>query len=456
MFVTHSSAYRIGIDGFSLAQPRGTGVATYGRTLSFALRALGHPVDVLYGMNIGRRTPAALQEVLFFDSLDEDQGQTAPPLKPFSARWFKEKATSWHDRTAFELTLSGRVEQRGFAGRMPAYDRILDIPRLFQRADRHFRQTGRFLTITIPDTPRIMHWTSPLPIRARGAVNLYTIHDLAPLHFPDTTPEDEDAQLRLLRAVCEQADGLCTVSESSARAITSFCPEAAPRLVTTWQSALPDGATLNSSPQDSAKEIYGSFGLRPDSYFLFFGSPGPRKNIGRLVEAFLAAQTSRRLVLVGANGWTNERDLRLLEAGLASGRVVSTEYLPRQSLFALIRHARGVVLPFVMDGSGLPVLEAMATGTPVITSREASLPDIAGEAAILIDAHDVSSITHGLETLDRDDALAARLRREGAVRAEFFSMARYQERLAQMYHRLMQNRHPVSASPLQPRQQEGS
>lgn len=417
---------RIGVDGFNLALSRGTGVATYARTLTYCLRAMGHEVDVVYGMNIYARTSPAMREIIFFDSLDQDHAGKAP--KALTKRWFSE---NFGPRRAVEVPMTGRVEPRGFAHRLPAADRVLNVPALFRHAARHYKRSKRFLNIQVENPPAVMHWTYPLPIRLAGAKNIYTIHDLVPLRLPYTTLDDKGVHFRLIRDLAQSADMICTVSEASRQDILSFHPGAERKIFNTYQSFRPKAEIRDDAAL--AGELSGLFELSPDGYFLFFGSLEPKKNIGRMIEAFLATASARKLVIVGAMAWKSESELRHLKRGQSSGRVLHLEYLPEPALNRLIRGARAVLFPSLTEGFGLPVLEALALGTPVLTSREGALPEVAGEAAIFVDAYDVGVITAGITHLDQDDATCAALRVAGPKQAEIFSMQAYQERLRRMY-----------------------
>jgi glycosyltransferase involved in cell wall biosynthesis len=422
---------RVGVDGFNLASRQGTGVATYARTLTSCLQGMGHDVDVIYGMNISARTEPDLREIIFFDSLDQEHVRKPP--KPFTARWWSEQKSNFGGLKGVEVPMSGRVESRGFAHRMPAYDRILNVPALFRHAACHFRRTNRFLTIKVENTPAIMHWTSPLPIRLEGAQNIYTIHDLTPLRLPYATPEDKSVHFRLIAELAKSADMLCTVSEASRRDILAYHPGAEQKVFNTYQSFKPNARLLARSEADIVAELEGLFELTPDGYFLFLGALEPTKNIGRMIEAFLATPTSRPLVIVGEMAWKSESELRFLKRAQESGRVRHLEYLPETTLTGLVRCARAVLFPSLSEGFGLPVLEALSLGTPVLTSREGALPEVAGEAAIFVDAYDTSMIAAGIAHLDVDDATCSGLRALGPVQAAQFSVPAYQERLGEMY-----------------------
>ena len=422
---------RVGVDGFNLASAQGNSVATYARTLTSCLRSMGHDVDVLYGMNIPAHTAPDLREILFFDALAQEQVRNPP--KPFTARWWCERKNNLGGIRGVEVPVSGRVDSRGFAHRMPAYDRILNIPQLFRRAACHFRRTGRFLSIKVENTPAIMHWTCPLPIRLEGAKNIYTIHDLVPLRLPQAVPGDKTAHFRLIAELAKSADMLCTVSEATRRDLLVYHPSAERKLFNTYQAIKPNPRALSRSEADIAAELSSLFDLTPDGYFLFSGALEPKHNIGRMIEAFLLTPTSRPLVIVGDMAPISESDLHVLKRAQEIGRVRHLEALPETTLTGLIRSARAVLFPALTEGFGLPVLEALTLGTPVLTSREGALPEVAGEAAIFVDAYDTSMIAAGIAHLDADDATCTGLRALGPVQAAQFSMQAYQQRLSEMY-----------------------
>ena len=440
---------RVGLDGFNLAMRRGTGVATYARTLSRCLHGLGHPVDAVYGMNIGARTPAALREVLFFDGLDQDGGR--PPPAPLTPRWLRELSLVAHGLDAVPVPITGRVVAQAFAARLPHQDRVLNAPDLFGAAERHFRRYSRFLRLRMPDPPAVMHWTYPLPIRLEGARNIYTIHDLVPLRLPYTTLDNKRFYYRLIRGCLRWGDHVCTVSEASRRDILDLFAAPPGRVTNTYQAAVPPTPALAQSDAQVAEQVRGLFGLEPDGYFLFFGAIEPKKNIGRLIEAHLTSGLATPLVIVGARAWRSEGELQLVQPWGASGgasggalggegfkparpqQVRQLDYLPAALLMTLVRGARAVVFPSLYEGFGLPVLEAMLLGTPVLTSTEGSVPEVAGDAALLVNPYDPAAIAEGLRRLDSDDGLRAELAARGRHQAERFSMARYQARVAAMY-----------------------
>jgi glycosyltransferase involved in cell wall biosynthesis len=425
---------RVGIDGFNLAMPRGTGVATYGRILTEALGSLGCHVDVLYGLGITRKTPAMLREVLFFDGLDTESGR-APPTA-MTPRWFEEAIGTRFGVRGLQIPITGRVVATGFASRLPHFDRVLNVPDLFRLAERYFKRTRRFLRVRLPDPPKIMHWTYPLPLLLEGAHNVFTLHDLVPLRLPYTTLDNKRAYLRLIRGCLRWGDHVCTVSEASRRDIMELFAAPPERITNTYQTASLPPPPVPLAELDTW--LAGLFDLRRGGYFLFFGALEPKKNVGRIIEAYLAAGLETPLVIVGGRAWKSETELRLVQ-GKEGKRITGTEqvrmleYMPGTWLSGLVQGARAVLFPSLYEGFGLPVLEAMQLGIPVLTSTESSLPEVAGDAAVLVDPYRTTDIAEALRIIDGDDDLRARMSDAGRQQAELFSLAAYQARLAAMY-----------------------
>ncbi|MBS1032300.1 MULTISPECIES: glycosyltransferase family 4 protein [Gluconobacter] len=431
MTVAVSPPFHVTLDGFNLALPRGTGVATYARTLSEALKGMSAQVDVLYGFNIPSHTPAALREVLFYDRLGEEEPKTKARF--LSERWKARQRSTLTGCTAQTVPADSQIDARSFSERMPAFDQLLNARDLFFVAAQRYRATRRFMTVNLPVTPDVMHWTYPFPIRVRGARNVYTVHDLVPLRLPHATLDDKSYYFRLMTDLCRHADAICTVSEASKRDIIAFSSQVAPLVHNTYQTIRSPAASLKINEETLKDVLERLYGLRRDGYYLFFGSIEPKKNIGRLLEAMLSSSAERPLVIVGAMAWKATGELRLLERCLNTGRVIRMEYLPERDLMTLVRGARALLFPSLAEGFGLPVIEAMTLGTPVMTSCEGALPEVGGDAVLTVDAYDIPQITAAIERLDRDDSLCAALRAAGPNQAARFDMSCYQIRLKAFY-----------------------
>ncbi len=162
----------------------------------------------------------------------------------------------------------------------------------------------------------------------------------------------------------------------------------------------------------------------PEAYFLFVGTLEPRKNLLRLLQAF-STQAHRmpsvQLVLVGAGGWGGQNlEQRLCRLAIED-RVLLVGRLDEASLHGYYRHAMALVLPSLYEGFGLPLLEAMQYGVPVITSNCSSMPEVAGAGGLLVDPRDVSNIAAAMVELATDDVLRQRLGAAALAQAAGFS-----------------------------------
>lgn len=219
-----------------------------------------------------------------------------------------------------------------------------------------------------------------------------------------------------------RAAALTAISQATADDLTARFPAAGPKTEITLLAA---DASFAAAGDPAA--VLARHGLTEGRYVLAVGTLEPRKNLPRLIEAFAALPDDLRdgyeLVLVGALGWDTDETA----AAIARHRhlVTTLGHVPWEDLPALYRGSALFAYPSIYEGFGLPVLEAMAAGAAVLTSDRSSLPEVAGDAAILCDPTDVTSITAGLERALRDDALRTDLSARGRARAATFSWDRF-------------------------------
>lgn len=424
---------KILIDGYNLGLEKGTGVATYARNLSYEMHNLGHAVSVLYGNPAATSRDPLLREISFFDGgsvgrggMLDIAGQAIQALRaPFGHR-------------GVDVPITGRVISRTFDARLPRYDTIVNAADVFRRSQNGFKLWGRLGHVDLPQKPDLAHWTYPLPIRVKGVPNIYTFHDIVPLRLPYTTLDHKRHYLALLRKLERTADHIVTVSESSKRDLIDILGIAPDRITNTYQSVEIPAALRDKPDEQVAREVEGLVPVDYKNYYLFWGSIEPKKNIGRMIEAYLVSKVDGPLVIVGAQAWKSEGEQQLLN-GITETRgrkrVIQLPYAPFSLLVSLIRGARVALFPSLYEGFGLPALEAMTLGTPVICSNTASLPEIAGDAALMIDPYDTAALTDAIRRLDADADLRAELTRRGLAQAARFSTAAYRDRLHALYQR---------------------
>ena len=318
------------------------------------------------------------------------------------------------------------------------------IPDLFRLAQVYFDLwRGPMPCRIAAPAPALMHWTSPLPIRLAGVPNLVTIHDLIPLRIPALTATDSRRYRRLVNAVARTADALVAVSAASADEFAAAFPDQAAKLHTLPQAVRLPPAILEQPQAATATLIGKAAGLHIGGYFLFTGTIEPRKNLPRLIEAFLASASRRRLVLVGPDGWRAATELERFRDRIggpdSAAPVLRLPHTDRVTQLALIQGARAMLFPSLAEGFGLPILEAMALGTPVLTSAGGATGEVAADAALLVDPLNGADIAQGISALDHNDALCARLRQAGLTRAAAFAPDRYADGLARLYGTVMED-----------------
>lgn len=431
------------IDGYNLGLEKGTGVATYARNLSYALRDLNHEVSVLYGNRSSASRDKLLREITFFDTKGDDR--TGGVLDVMDQAQHALRGPLGH--TAVEVPMTGKVISDSFGSKLPYFDRIYNSSDIFRRSQSAFMLWGRLSSVTVPQKPDLVHWTYPLPLKVKGVPNIYTLHDIVPLRLPHTTLDNKRRYLNLLRRLKDSADHFVTVSECSKRDIVEIVGISPDRITNTYQ-AVDIPQSLRQKPDDQvAREVEGLLGVGYKEYFLFWGSIEPKKNIGRMIEAYLASGVNGPLVIVGAQAWKSKQELRLLETGSGAALhdlgnvsrkgIIRLSYVPFSLLVSLIRGAKAALFPSLYEGFGLPALEAMLLGTPVICSNTASLPEVAADAALMVNPYDAAAITEAIRQIDGDEGLRDELSRRGSCQAACFTPEVYRDRLNAVYQGLL-------------------
>ncbi|PNU05158.1 glycosyl transferase family 1 [Novosphingobium guangzhouense] len=430
------------IDGYNLGLEKGTGVATYARNLSLEIGNLGHEVSVLYGNGSSSSRDKLLREISFFDTYQDEGKGLVDKLQRIASG-----ARGPRRHKAVDIPMSGKVVTSAFVSKLPHYDSIWNAPDLFRRSQSAFHAWGGLSSVDLPQQPDLAHWTYPLALKVPRRPNIYTLHDIVPLRLPYTTLDNKRAYLKLIRKLDRTADHFVTVSECSKRDLVEIAGIAPERITNTYQSvSIPDH--LKDKPEEQvAREVEGFAEVGYKDYVLFWGSIEPKKNIGRMIEAYLASKADIPLVIVGAQAWKSKKELQLLNEGTSGvldakgqgGRkgIIRLPYAPFSVLVSLIRGARAAIFPSLYEGFGLPALEAMLLGTPVLCSNTASLPEVAGEAALMVDPYDSDAIAAGMRRILADADLRKELSLRGQVQAQRFSPAAYRARLADVYQRFL-------------------
>lgn len=274
-----------------------------------------------------------------------------------------------------------------------------------------------------------------------GTPIVATIYDLTTQLFPRYhTFLNRRHDRRRLRWLARNAVRVMTISEATRRDLATIEPELAARADVTL---LASGAGAAPPREDRARRLADlrvARGLRDDPYLLSVGTLEPRKNHVALVHALatVAPEHPRlRLVLAGRPGWKSAALLRAVAASPVRDRIHLLGAVTADELAALYEGAHAFAYPSRYEGFGLPVLEAMAAGVPVLTSAASSLTEVAGDAALLVDPDDQRGIADGLRRLLADEQLRRELSAKGRARASTFSWARTARQTLDTYRRAL-------------------
>jgi len=282
----------------------------------------------------------------------------------------------------------------------------------------------------------LFHATEHLLLPLRDVPTVLTVHDLIFRHLPEQHKPLNRWYLNLTMPLyCRRATHIIAVSEQTRRDVVSAYGVPAGKISVIYEAADP---RFRSQPPEIVAAARARHGL-PERYLLFVGTIEPRKNLARLLAAFERLQAENltdALVIVGKRGWLTGDFDAALERSPAKQAVLFPGFVPDEDLPAVYAGAQVLAMPSLYEGFGLPVLEAMACATPVACSNSSSLPEIAGDAALLFDPTEVDGIRDALRRILRDADVRAQLRDAGLRRAGQFSWDRAAQETLALYQRL--------------------
>lgn len=390
------SACRVGVDARLLAYSR-AGIAQYIRCLLHALRALN---------------PAEKVVPLYH------RKQRGEAYGPFGGA----KASS-----PFPLS-SGDEERLSESGitRTGATRRLCTPP-------HHRLESWLLAAELLPRQLDLFHATDHIVPRGLRCRKVVTVHDLSFLRYPQThTPASLRHYGQIFRSI-EAADCIIAVSDATRRDLISLVGAKPDRVRVIAEAPTLDygdggrpGASVLTAGTTATAE--GPAARRPPwPYFLCVGTIEPRKNLSRVLDAFVTLEREHQrfgLVLAGAAGpGMGDVQVRIRELGLRHRVLLWGPPTPAE-LRWLYADATALVFASIYEGFGLPILDAFASGTPVITSSVSSMPEVAGDAALLVDPFRVEEIVAALRRVVSDAALCRELRARGAARVRLFSWER--------------------------------
>ncbi len=292
---------------------------------------------------------------------------------------------------------------------------------------------------TFPLRLDLLHSPDFIPPLGRWFRSVITIHDLTFLHYPEfLTPDSRRYYNDQIDAAAARADHILTDSEATRADVIELLHVPPEKVTTVLLGVSPHFRPIDS---DSLERFTRQHSL-PRGYILFVGTFEPRKNLPGLLHAYALLRAdlpdAPPLVIAGRRGWLVEEVYALAESLNLSESVRWLEDVPYSDLPALYTGAGVLCLPSFYEGFGFPPLEAMACGAPAVVADRASLPEIVGEAGLLVNPDDPASIADTLRWTLTDSALAAGLRQRGLERARTFTWQETARRTLSVYHKVLE------------------
>jgi glycosyltransferase involved in cell wall biosynthesis len=419
--VTDFSKIRVLLDSHDLALPQGTGIRTYGRSLIAVLRQLGTEPSLLVSAHFSG-DPLVARALLADVPLHPVHGYSAIKEWLRHALGHPVATRRVSSQAEFPLPHVGDVFPFGLGCEVS--------PFLYEYSHYGMEGFSRLKNFKTAQKYDLWHATLPLSVRPVGMRQVTTIHDLIPLLQPHTCPANRGVFAATIRAALAHSQALAVVSEHTKKDLLDHFDFPHEKIVVTHQPSPLEGW----SPLERVRRgVLREFGLQPQKYLLFVGNIEPKKNLGRLIRAYLTLDCDLPLIIVGRKAWMWQEELAPLRGGQFDERVRLLDYVSAEWLPYLYESAYALAFPSLYEGFGLPPLEAMTVGCPVLCSRVSSLPEVMGDAAEYVDPHDLESIATGLERLLGDRAHRDDLAARGRERAKLFSREKFANRLRFLY-----------------------
>ena len=325
----HLKGINILVDGYNLELQKGTGIKNYGISLIKALMSLGVNVDVLCSRHPNNTNNSIVDAALFFDSQNNDIGKISQIKAVISA-------ASQLFYQAKKIPHCDFVIKQEFDSIFDLVNKQKESGEIFNKCDCYkiahllYKKINITAKINVDKKIDIFHATYPLPIKIKGAKKITTIHDLIPLKLPYTTLDDKSYFFKIIKNTIKNSEIILTVSENSKKDILDCFDVDTDKIIVTYQAM-----ENNSFPilEDVIFKTLHKFKLKYKKYILFVGAIEPKKNIGRLIDAFSGLDTDMQLVIVGKRGWLWEGEIAKLETIFGknfSQKVKYIEYLPKQ------------------------------------------------------------------------------------------------------------------------------
>lgn len=419
------------LDGYNIQLPQGTGIKTYALSLASTLESLDAEVSILSSIPIKPSKNKLLEAVLFGETQEGS---------------YSKRSIYWmmlNQLANFGLKVN-KIAQKDYVIFSPSESwiskyNVYNFPHCFEFSNLIYKKLSYISSYSVSSKINIFHATYPLPIRFKRAKKITTIHDLIPLRLPYTTLDRKKFFFENIRQSIATSDLIFSVSESTKKDILEAFDINPNKVIVTYQPLLLEPLSEDESQLLRNGLYHTSLGLKYKGYILFVGTIEPKKNVERLIEAYATIDTNMPLVIAGKKGWLWEKQLAKLDRlpSHKRSKVVLLDYVSKLDLRYLFAGAYCFVFPSLYEGFGVPVLEAMSFGCPVITSNTSSLPEVGGNAAIYVNPYDSLDIANAITKLIGSPSLCEVMKNNGYQQINKFNQSTYKQKVLNAYTKVL-------------------
>jgi len=416
--------YKVLIGGYDFEQKIHRGITYYGKALINTLR--DHD---LYLLTSAKREDE--EALLYLNILRQLDDPIILSSKKRLLAYIKSKLSFKYDIVKNELTNNNVKEKLNYLKYINYY---YNIPRLYDITGIHNRFFLKNpLKIDLDKSLiDLLILTSPTNIKA-NVPTIQTLHDVIPLTEVDHPPADSSKIFYYrIKNMLEYSEKIFSVSEYSKQMCIKLFPEAVDKIEVVHQPIpiYDDEKELaqNSIVQNS---VLTKYGLESENYLFYVGMLEKRKNIKLLIESYLAVadKVNIPLVLAGALGYGKEEFISYLKDDRYKGKIIYLNYISNIEKLVLLKNARAFVFPSLSEGFGLPPLESMSMDTPVLTSNVTSLPEVCGNAALLVNPYSIKELAEGIENITLNNQLREDLLKESQKNIKRFTYTNFRENI---------------------------
>ncbi|MCC5636208.1 glycosyltransferase family 4 protein [Nostoc sp. CHAB 5844] len=425
--------YKIAFFSPDLEQFVHRGIAIYTKILLKCTDYLGYTNYLITGAKCTKNYSLA-QQIIIEKHLENPSNHSS--ISKLMAHWLqsqlglsplvkidRERTTETSDRLTFLHNLKGFLNQKSI------YQLAQNVqPRLL----------GSAYKLNINHNFNIVFCTSPSNIRVPRQTKLVqTLHDIIPITRNDH-PDNTFIFYRRVHNMLRYSDLILSVSETSRRELLAIFPKYEQKIITVYEP-LTDLPFLPLKKIDESL-VLKKYHIQRQNYLLFISSLEKRKNVFRLIEAYLGVQdkVGVPLIIIGEKDVGNPEIIPLLNSLNSENKIRYLGYISHVEKFILLRNALAFIFPSLYEGFGLPPLEAMQVGCPVLTSKAGSLSEVCADAALYIeDPQSTLSIAQGILKIVKNQSLRQEISMKGYIRASEFSFGKYQQRLSKILENLL-------------------